>query len=112
MACGLLLLLFQAQGVTSAGDDRDQDQICHTVQRHSPRLGAKGFKMEGTGPIASMAIHNFQITEARFEEKETNFIICGKKVRIGTVKALNLCCPTSERKCPPFQGVQGVSLNG
>jgi hypothetical protein len=54
--------------------------------------------------MASMAIHNLQIMGAGFEEKETNFIICGTKMRIGTVKAVNLCCPTSERKCPSFQG--------
>jgi hypothetical protein len=51
-----------------------------------------------------MAIHNLQIMGVGFEEEETNFIICGTKTRIGTVKALNLCHPTSERKCPPFQG--------
>jgi hypothetical protein len=104
VACGLLLLLFQVQGETSEGDDRDQGQICHSVLRHSPRLGAKGFKMEGTGPMASMAIHNLQIMGAGFEEKETNFIISRTKMRIGRVKVLNLCRPMSERKCPPFQG--------
>jgi hypothetical protein len=51
-----------------------------------------------------MGIHNLQITGAVFEEKETNFIICGTKMRIGQVKALNLCRPMSERKYPPFQG--------
>jgi hypothetical protein len=104
VACGLLLFLLHVQGETSAGDDRVQGQICHTVQRHSPRLGAEGFKTEGTGTIVSMGIHNLQITGAVFEEKETNFIICGTKMRIGQVKALNLCRPMSERKYPPFQG--------
>jgi hypothetical protein len=51
-----------------------------------------------------MAIHNLQIMGVGFEEEETNFIICGTRTRIGTVKALNLCHPTSERKCPPFRG--------
>jgi hypothetical protein len=51
-----------------------------------------------------MAIHNLEIMGAGFEEEETNFIICGAKTRIGTVKALNLCRPKSEKKCPHFQG--------
>jgi hypothetical protein len=85
VACGLLLLLLHVQGETSAGDDRVQGQICHAVQRHSPRLRAEGFKTDGTGPMASMAIYNLQITGAGFEEKETNFIICRTKTRIGPV---------------------------
>jgi hypothetical protein len=35
--------------------------------------------------MASMAIYNLQITGAGFEEKETNFIICRTKTRIGPV---------------------------
>jgi hypothetical protein len=41
VACGLLLLLLQVQAETSAGDDRDKGQICHTVQ-----LMGAGFEEE------------------------------------------------------------------
>jgi hypothetical protein len=110
VACGILLLLLQVQGETPAGDDRDQGQICHTVQKHSLRLGAEGFKTEGTGPIASMAIHNLQIMGAGFEEKETNFIICGTKTKISRLKVLILCRPILRENVYLFKESSGGEL--
>jgi hypothetical protein len=104
VACGLLLLLFQVQGETSAGGDRDQSQICHTVQRHSLRLGAEGLQEGKNWSSGLMPFHNLPIIRDSFEEKKIKFTNFQTK-RTGRINhSTKLCFPMSERKCPPFKG--------
>jgi hypothetical protein len=100
VACGLLLFLLHVQGETPAGDDRDQGQICHTVQRHSLRLGAGGLQERRDCSHGLNTNSQFTNNLSWFEEKKikySNFQI-KRTGRINPLKSM------SERKCPPVKG--------